>query len=82
MQSILCAYTILYQVGDADVFGVVIHLHFYYTEGMQIHGRYGYTEDPAVERYSCDAKLLTVGEGTRASQRQVITHCLLGTYRR
>ena len=79
MQSILCAYTLLHRGGEADVFGVVIHLHLYYTEGIQIHRRYGDTEDATGERYYRDVKLLTVGEGTSASQRQVITHRLLGT---
>jgi alkylation response protein AidB-like acyl-CoA dehydrogenase len=41
-------------------------------EGIQIHGGYGFTEDFAVERYSRDAKLLTVGEGTNRIQ------CLVG----
>ena len=82
MQSIFWAYTILHQVGEADMFGVVIHLHLYYTEGMQIHRGYDYTEDSAGKRYYRDAKLLMVGEGTSKIQRQVITHCLLGTYRR
>jgi alkylation response protein AidB-like acyl-CoA dehydrogenase len=81
MQSIFCAYTILHQVGEADMFGVVIHLHLYYTEGMQIHRGYDNTEDSAGGRYYRDAKLLTVGVDTHASQRQVITRRLLGTYR-
>ena len=48
---------------------------------MQIHRGYDNTEDSAGERYYRDAKLLTVGEGTSASQHQVITRRLLGTYR-
>ena len=51
------------------------------SEGIQIHGGYGYTEDFAVERYYRDAKLLTVGEGTSEIQRQVIARRLLEKYR-
>ncbi len=51
------------------------------SEGIQIHGGYGYTEDFAVERYYRDAKLLTVGEGTSEIQRQVIARRLLELYR-
>lgn len=51
------------------------------SEGIQIHGGYGYTEEFAVERYYRDAKLLTVGEGTSEIQRQVIARRLLELYR-
>lgn len=51
------------------------------SEGVQIHGGYGYTEEFAVERYYRDAKLLTVGEGTSEIQRQVIARRLLELYR-
>lgn len=51
------------------------------SEGIQIHGGYGYTEDFAVERYYRDAKLLTVGEGTSEIQRMVIARRLLELYR-
>jgi alkylation response protein AidB-like acyl-CoA dehydrogenase len=51
------------------------------SEGIQIHGGYGYTEDFAVERYYRDAKLLTVGEGTSEIQRLVIARRLLELYR-
>ena len=81
IQSIFCAYTILHQVGKADLFGVVIHLHVYYTEGIQMHRGYDYTEDSTGEHYYRDVKLLTVGVDTSASQRQVIPRRLLGTYR-
>ena len=50
------------------------------SEGIQIHGGYGYTEEFAVERYYRDAKLLTVGEGTSEVQRQVIARRLLELY--
>jgi alkylation response protein AidB-like acyl-CoA dehydrogenase len=45
-----------------------VDIPFYYTEGIQIHGRYGYTEGSAGERYNRDAQLLMVGEGTCESQ--------------
>ncbi len=51
------------------------------SEGIQIHGGYGYTEDFAVERYYRDAKLLSVGEGTNEIQRMVIARRLLELYR-
>ena len=51
------------------------------SEGIQIHGGYGYTEEFAVERYYRDAKLLTVGEGTNEIQRLVIARRLLELYR-
>ena len=51
------------------------------SEGIQIHGGYGYTEDFAVERYYRDAKLLSVGEGTNEIQRIVIARRLLELYR-
>ena len=51
------------------------------SEGIQIHGGYGYTEEFAVERYYRDAKLLSVGEGTNEIQRMVIARRLLELYR-
>jgi len=48
---------------------------------MQIHRGYDYTEDSTGEHYYRDVTLLTVGEGTSVSQRQIITRRLLGTYR-
>jgi alkylation response protein AidB-like acyl-CoA dehydrogenase len=51
------------------------------SEGIQIHGGYGYTEDFAVERYFRDSKLLTVGEGTNEIQRLVIARRLLDRYK-
>jgi alkylation response protein AidB-like acyl-CoA dehydrogenase len=51
------------------------------SEGIQIHGGYGYTEDFAVERYFRDSKLLTVGEGTNEIQRLVIARRLVEYYK-
>jgi alkylation response protein AidB-like acyl-CoA dehydrogenase len=51
------------------------------SEGIQIHGGYGYTEDLAVERYFRDSKLRTVGEGTNEIQRLVIARRLLEHYK-
>lgn len=51
------------------------------SEGIQIHGGYGYTEEFAVERYFRDCKLLTVGEGTSEIQRLIIARRLLEKYR-
>jgi len=47
------------------------------TEGIQIHGGYGYTKDYSAERYFRDAKLMQIGEGTSEVQRLVIARELL-----
>src|SRR6202158_5002115 len=39
---------------------------------MQVHGGYGYIEDSAIPRYYRDAKILTIGEGTRDILKLVI----------
>ena len=41
-------------------------------DGIQIHGGYGFVKDYPAERYSRDAKLLTIGEGTSEIQRIII----------
>lgn len=43
------------------------------TEGIQIHGGYGYTKDFPAEKYYRDAKLCTIGEGTSEIQKLVIS---------
>ena len=40
--------------------------------GIQIHGGYGFVKDYPAEKYSRDAKLLTIGEGTSEIQRILI----------
>ena len=40
--------------------------------GIQIHGGYGFIKDYPAEKYSRDAKLLTIGEGTSEIQRIII----------
>ncbi|MGO3806171.1 MAG: acyl-CoA dehydrogenase family protein [Sphingobacterium sp.] len=42
-------------------------------ESVQIHGGYGFTKDFPAEKYFRDAKLCTIGEGTSAIQRMVIS---------
>jgi acyl-CoA dehydrogenase len=42
------------------------------TEGIQIHGGYGYTKDFPAEKFYRDAKLCTIGEGTSEIQKVVI----------
>jgi alkylation response protein AidB-like acyl-CoA dehydrogenase len=42
------------------------------SEGVQIHGGYGYTKDYPAEKYYRDAKLCTIGEGTSEIQKVVI----------
>ena len=41
-------------------------------DGIQIHGGYGYVKDYPAEKYSRDAKLLTIGEGTSQILRILI----------
>lgn len=43
------------------------------TEGVQIHGGYGYTKDFPAEKFYRDAKLCTIGEGTSEIQKIVIS---------
>jgi len=47
------------------------------TEAMRIHGAYGYSTAGHIERYSRDAPLLCIGEGTNEIQRLVIARSLL-----
>jgi len=49
------------------------------TQGVQVHGGYGYIKDYPVERMFRDAKLCEIGEGTSEIQRLVIARELLGT---
>lgn len=46
------------------------------TEGVQIHGGYGYTKDYPAEKFFRDAKLCTIGEGTSEIQKMVISRHL------
>ena len=46
-------------------------------EGIQIHGGYGFVKDYPAEKYSRDAKLLTIGEGTSEIQRVIIAKHLV-----
>lgn len=47
------------------------------TDGVQIHGGYGYTKDFPVEKFYRDSKLCTIGEGTSEIQKLVIARELL-----
>lgn len=47
------------------------------TEGIQIHGGYGYTKDFPVEKFYRDSKLCTIGEGTSEIQKLVISREVL-----
>jgi len=42
------------------------------TEAVQIHGGYGYMMESEVSRFFCDAKVLSIGEGTNEIQHIVI----------
>ena len=42
------------------------------TDGVQVHGGYGYTKDYPAEKYYRDAKLCTIGGGTSEIQKLVI----------
>ena len=43
------------------------------TDGVQIHGGYGYTKDYPAEKFFRDSKLCTIGEGTSEIQKMVIS---------
>jgi hypothetical protein len=47
------------------------------SEGVQIHGGYGFTKEYPVEKYYRDVKLCTIGEGTSEIQRLIIARELL-----
>ncbi|MDE3076611.1 MAG: acyl-CoA dehydrogenase family protein, partial [Chloroflexota bacterium] len=47
------------------------------SEGVQIHGGYGYVRESAVERAMRDARLAAIGGGTTEIQRQVVGRQLL-----
>lgn len=46
-------------------------------EAMQIYGGYGYTKDYPIERYSRDARITTIYEGTSEIQRLIIAREIL-----
>jgi alkylation response protein AidB-like acyl-CoA dehydrogenase len=48
------------------------------SEGIQIHGGYGYTTEFDVERYWRDARLTKIFEGTNEIQKKIIADRLLG----
>ena len=47
------------------------------TDGVQVHGGYGYTKDFPVEKFYRDSKLCTIGEGTSEIQKIVIAREVL-----
>ena len=47
------------------------------SEGVQIHGGYGFVKDYPAEKFYRDVKLCTIGEGTSEIQRLVIARQLL-----
>lgn len=49
-------------------------------EAMQIFGGYGYTKDFPVERYTRDARVTTIYEGTSEIQRMIIARAILNTF--
>jgi alkylation response protein AidB-like acyl-CoA dehydrogenase len=51
-------------------------------EAIQVLGGYGYTKEFPVERYSRDAKITEIYEGTSEIQRLVIARSILGLRRR
>jgi hypothetical protein len=48
------------------------------SDGLQIHGGAGYTNDFAVERHWRDARLTKIFEGTSEIQLRIISDALLG----
>ncbi len=51
------------------------------SQGLQIHGGYGYTTDLPLERYWRDARLTKIFEGTSEIQLRIISDRLLGVAR-
>ena len=49
-------------------------------EAMQIFGGYGYTKDYPIERYSRDARITTIYEGTSEIQRLIIARSILQSF--
>ncbi len=49
-------------------------------EAMQILGGYGYTKDYPIERYSRDARITTIYEGTSEIQRLIISREILQSF--
>ena len=49
-------------------------------EAVQIFGGYGYTADYPVERYSRDARITTIYEGTSEIQRLIIAREVLRSF--
>lgn len=47
------------------------------TDGIQVHGGYGFTKDYPAEKFFRDSKLCTIGEGTTEIQKLVISRNLL-----
>lgn len=46
-------------------------------EALQIFGGYGYTRDYPIERYTRDARITTIYEGTSEIQRLIIAREIL-----
>jgi alkylation response protein AidB-like acyl-CoA dehydrogenase len=46
-------------------------------EAVQLLGGYGFIKDYPVEKFYCDVKLCTIGEGTSEIQRMVIAREIL-----
>ena len=46
-------------------------------QALQVHGGYGYVKEYAVERYSRDARVMEIYEGTSEIQRLVIARSML-----
>jgi len=49
-------------------------------EALQMHGGYGYTSEYPVERYSRDARITTIYEGTSEIQRLIIARDILRSF--
>lgn len=51
------------------------------SEGMRIHGGYGYTKEFNIERYYRDSPLMLIGEGTNEMQKIIISKSLVEKYK-
>ena len=49
-------------------------------DAMQILGGYGYTRDYPIERYTRDARITTIYEGTSEIQRLIIARSIINDF--
>ncbi|MEX0833988.1 MAG: acyl-CoA dehydrogenase family protein [Actinomycetota bacterium] len=68
------------EAGMAKLFCTEV-CHEIVTEGLRVHGGYGYSAEYTIERLYRDAPFLLIGEGTSEIQKMVIAKQLLERYK-